>query len=105
VEPMVIRTLLLGQHYRREWEYTDEMLQVATARLTRWREALSVNTAPAGEETVTAIRAALARDLDSPAALAALDEWATRTLTEGGDDNEAPGLVSRAMDALLGLRL
>lgn len=105
VDPMVIRTLLLGQHYRTVWEYTDELLEAATARVARWREALSVNAAPAGQETVTAIRAALARDLDGPGALGAIDAWAERTLGEGGAEIEAPGLVSRAMDALLGLRL
>ena len=105
VEPMVIRTLLLGQHYRTSWEYTDELLQAATTRVARWREAMSVNSSPSGEETVAAIRAALAADLDSPAALRALDSWAERTIRDGGLDREAPGLVSRAMDALLGLRL
>lgn len=105
VDPMVIRTLLLAQHYRIGWEYTDELLHAATRRVARWREALSVNAAPSGEETVTAIRAALAADLDSPTALEALDAWAERTLSEGGGEIEAPGLVSRAMDALLGLRL
>jgi len=105
VDPMVIRALLLGQHYRHPWEYTDEMLAMATLRVARWREALSVNTAPPAEETVRAIRVALAHDLDSPSALQAIDAWADRTLSEGGGQTEAPGLVARAMDALLGLRV
>ena len=105
VDPMVIRTLLLGQHYRSVWEYTDQLLEAATVRVARWREAMSVNSAPAGEETVRAIRVALAADLNGPAALAAIDAWADRTILGGGGDREAPGLVSRAMDALLGLRL
>lgn len=104
-DPMVIRALLLGQHYRTVWEYTDELLAVAARRVARWREALSVNAAPEAESTVQAIREALARDLDSPAALLALDTWADRTLRDGGGQIAAPGVVARAMDALLGLRV
>jgi L-cysteine:1D-myo-inositol 2-amino-2-deoxy-alpha-D-glucopyranoside ligase len=104
-DPMVIRALLLGQHYRTVWEYTDELLEVATGRVARWREALSVNAAPEAESTVRAIREALSRDLDSPAALFALDGWADRTLSEGGGQIQAPGVLARAMDALLGLRV
>ena len=44
-------------------------------------------------------------DLDSPAALAALDDWADLALAEGGDDPGAPGRVGRTLDALLGLRI
>ena len=52
------------------------------------------------------IRAALADDLDAPVALAAVDTWCARQET-GGEPQEvgAPGVVSRAIDALLGVRL
>ncbi|MYR54932.1 cysteine--1-D-myo-inosityl 2-amino-2-deoxy-alpha-D-glucopyranoside ligase, partial [Streptomyces sp. SID625] len=46
---------------------------------------------------------ALAADLDSPAALAAVDRWAALQQERGGTDTGAPGLVSRAVDALLGV--
>ena len=48
---------------------------------------------------------ALADDLDSPAALAAVDRWAAAQASGGGTDEGAPGLVSRAVDALLGVAL
>ncbi|MCA1780990.1 MAG: cysteine--1-D-myo-inosityl 2-amino-2-deoxy-alpha-D-glucopyranoside ligase [Dermatophilaceae bacterium] len=105
VDPMVIRALLLAQHYRTVWEYTDDLLASAVHRVARWREALSVNAGPDATGTVRAIRDALARDLDSPAALWAIDAWAERTLLEGGEEIDAPGVVARTMDALLGLRL
>ena len=38
-------------------------------------------------------------------ALAAVDRWARESLDRGGDDLGAPGLVSRTVDALLGVRL
>ncbi len=51
------------------------------------------------------IREALADDLDSPAALEAVDRWAALQQTSGGTDTGAPGVVSRAVDALLGVAL
>ena len=51
------------------------------------------------------IREALADDLDAPAALAAVDRWAARQTDQGGTDTGAPGVVSRAVDALLGVAL
>ena len=105
VDPMAIRLVLLAQHYRTDWDYTPELLAAAEARLGRWREALSVNTGPSSDETVAAIRQALANDLDAPAALAAVDDWASRTLSDGGDEPSAPGVLARALDALLGIRV
>ena len=67
--------------------------------------AVSGNGGPPAEETVAEIRAALADDLDSPQALTAVDRWAKESLTHGGDDLGAPGVLARALDALLGIRL
>jgi len=105
VDPMAIRLTLLGQHYRAEWSWTAELLEAAQGRLARWREALSVNTAPSSDDVVEAVRARVADDLDTPGALAAVDRWAQQTLTRGGDDPSAPGLLARVLDALLGIRV
>ena len=105
VDPMAIRLVLLARHYRTDWDYTPDLLEVATARLDRWREALSVNLGADAASTVAAVRAAVADDLDTPAALAAVDAWADRTLAGEWDDAAAPGLVSRTVDAVLGIRL
>jgi L-cysteine:1D-myo-inositol 2-amino-2-deoxy-alpha-D-glucopyranoside ligase len=69
-EPAAIRLALLAQHYRNEWDWTDELLPAATARLDRWRGAGD------GDAGVTAVRAALDDDLDTPRALAILDDEA-----------------------------
>jgi len=105
VDPMAIRLVLLDQHYRTEWEYTPDLLQTAQARLARWREALSVNHGADAAETIAAVRAAIADDLDTRTALAAVDGWAERTLGGRWDDAGAPGLVARTVDAVLGVRL
>jgi L-cysteine:1D-myo-inositol 2-amino-2-deoxy-alpha-D-glucopyranoside ligase len=105
VDPMAIRLTLLAKHHREDWMYDDAMLVDAQQRLETWRKALSGNGGPVADQTVEDIRAALADDLDSPRALQAVDRWAAQALTRGGDDPGAPGVVGRALDALLGVRL
>ena len=51
------------------------------------------------------MRAALALDLDAPTALAAVDAWAGASTAMDSDDTDAPALVARACDALLGVTL
>ncbi len=104
-DPAAIRLALLAHHYRADWEWTDAVLDEALARLGRWRAAVSRPDGPPADALVEEIRAALADDLDAPAALAAVDRWAERQNADGGTDTGAPGLVSRAVDALLGVAL
>jgi L-cysteine:1D-myo-inositol 2-amino-2-deoxy-alpha-D-glucopyranoside ligase len=105
VDPAAIRLALLAHHYRADWEWTDEVLTQAVARLDRWRAAVSRPDGPSADALVDEIRAALADDLNAPAALTAVDRWAAAQQAEGGTDTSAPGLVSRAVDALLGVAL
>ncbi|MEU3195096.1 cysteine--1-D-myo-inosityl 2-amino-2-deoxy-alpha-D-glucopyranoside ligase [Streptomyces sp. NPDC006992] len=105
VDPAVIRLTLLAHHYRADWEYTDAVLEAAQQRLDRWRSAVSRPDGPPAEAMLEAVRTALADDLDTPAALAAVDAWAEQQAEQGGTDEGAPGLVSRTVDALLGVAL
>jgi L-cysteine:1D-myo-inositol 2-amino-2-deoxy-alpha-D-glucopyranoside ligase len=105
VDPMAIRLALLAHHYRTPWDWTDQGLAEAQERLGTWRAAMSVNAGPDAEATVARVRECLADDLDTPTALAAVDRWARESVNRGGDDLGAPGLVSRTVDALLGVRL
>jgi L-cysteine:1D-myo-inositol 2-amino-2-deoxy-alpha-D-glucopyranoside ligase len=66
-EPAAVRLALLGQHYRRSWTWTDELLDDARLRLDRWRRAGS------GDAGIDEVRAALDDDLDTPRALLAID--------------------------------
>ncbi|AIA02653.1 cysteine--1-D-myo-inosityl 2-amino-2-deoxy-alpha-D-glucopyranoside ligase [Streptomyces noursei] len=104
-DPAAIRLALLAHHYRSDWEWTDAELTAAEARLGRWRSAVSRPDGPPAEALLEDLRAALADDLDAPAALAAVDRWAASQQDGGGTDEGAPGLVSRAVDALLGVAL
>jgi L-cysteine:1D-myo-inositol 2-amino-2-deoxy-alpha-D-glucopyranoside ligase len=105
VEPAAIRLALLGHHYRSDWEWTDADLLRAQHRLARWRAAVSRPDGPDAAATLAEVRAALADDLDAPRALAVIDAWAAKQDDEGGDDIGAPGVVSRTVDALLGVAL
>jgi L-cysteine:1D-myo-inositol 2-amino-2-deoxy-alpha-D-glucopyranoside ligase len=73
-DPVAVRLLLLGQHYRRPWEWTPALLDDASARLDRWRRA------GAGDGALESVRVALDDDLDTPRALAALDEAAASSV-------------------------
>lgn len=105
VDPMAVRLAVLAHHYREDWGWHDDVLAEAQARLARWRDAVSGNGGPDPDSTVAAIRAALAADLDAPAALRAMDTWADASSSVGGDVEGAPGVIARALDALLGVRL
>ncbi len=100
-DPMAIRLALLAHHYREDWEWFADAIKDAEDRLARWRTAVTRPTAPAAEDLVARLRAALSNDLDAPAALAAVDEWADAD----GDDADATQLVRTAIDALLGVEL
>ena len=108
-DPMAIRLALLAHHYRTEWEWDETSLPDGEARLVRWRDAVSGNGGPSAAATLAAVRAALANDLDAPAALAAVDAWADLSLAPSrdtsADEEGAPGIMARMMNALLGVRI
>jgi L-cysteine:1D-myo-inositol 2-amino-2-deoxy-alpha-D-glucopyranoside ligase len=114
VDPMAIRLALLAHHYRSDWEWTDEVLEQAQARLNRWRSAvrdgaaLSGYPAPSASPVLATMRDRLADDLDAPGALAAVDAWADAVLDgEPGEakDPRNADLLRAAIDALLGVAL
>ena len=81
VDPAVIRTAILAHRYSEDWFWTDLVLAGALARVDTWRRALVAAPEGSAGPLLEAVRTALADDLDTPAALAALDEWAARALT------------------------
>lgn len=104
-DPMAIRLALLGHHYREDWEWHDSDLAKATGRLQLWRDAVSWPTGASAERALAEVRARLADDLDAPGALRAIDTWAQEQRLRGGSDPAAPGVISRTVDALLGVAL
>lgn len=104
-DPAAVRLALLAHHYRSDWEWTSAGLTAAESRLAAWRDALGMYEGPAPEPVLHEIRAALADDLDTPRALAAVDAWAVEAVAGEGSVDGAAGLVARSVDALLGVRL
>jgi L-cysteine:1D-myo-inositol 2-amino-2-deoxy-alpha-D-glucopyranoside ligase len=99
VDPVAIRLALLAHDHRTDWAWRHGELTAGERRLERWREAFRRAAAPAAAPVVESMRAALAEGTDTPAALAAVDDWAARD----GLDPVAPELVAGAVDALLGV--
>ncbi|MGH9297709.1 MAG: class I tRNA ligase family protein, partial [Acidimicrobiales bacterium] len=71
-DPTVIRLAILSQHYRTSWEFDAALLDTAASRITAWRANGD------GEGALEEVRARLDDDLDTPGALAAIDEAARR---------------------------
>jgi cysteinyl-tRNA synthetase len=96
-DPAAIRVALLSGYYRDDRAWSDELLEVAAARLARWRAAAS-RTGDDASATMTLLAAAIAADLDTPGALAVLDDWAANDRLDGP-------AVAQTVDALLGIPL
>jgi L-cysteine:1D-myo-inositol 2-amino-2-deoxy-alpha-D-glucopyranoside ligase len=106
IEPAAIRLAILAHHYRSDWEWTDDGLALARARLARWRTATSASAGPDAEPALAIVRARLADDLDAPGALAAIDAWVADAEHGSGEPVDgAPRLVRDLADALLGVQL
>ncbi|MBM9433334.1 cysteine--1-D-myo-inosityl 2-amino-2-deoxy-alpha-D-glucopyranoside ligase [Flaviflexus equikiangi] len=101
-EPMVVRLALLNHRWDSDWEYTDDELNLAERRVTRWRRTRHTGGAGASELLET-VRRHLADNLDTPKALEAIDAWAEAN--EHADDREGALLFDDMCKTLLGLYL
>lgn len=131
-DPSAIRLGVFAGHYRSDRDWSDEILGEADERLALWRRAAAVAseaTSRAASDAnaaavIQAVREALSDDLDTPRALAAVDEWANGVLADapgapeptGTDSADSAGAretefsgagadVAAALDALLGVKL
>jgi L-cysteine:1D-myo-inositol 2-amino-2-deoxy-alpha-D-glucopyranoside ligase len=73
-EPMAVRLALLSHHYRGDWEWHSSDMDVAAARLERWRSVEGTE----DHESLEAVRRSLDEDLDAPGALESLDALVAR---------------------------
>ena len=101
VEPGALRLALLATHYRLDREWSDATLGAGRERLAMWRDAVTRDSGPSASGLLAGVRAAVAHDLDTSAALELVDAWCV----EQGDDASAPALTADLVDALLGVCL
>ena len=84
-----IRLAAVANHYRAAWEWTDDVMPAAAARLDAWVASGE------GEGALADVRAALDDDLDTPAAVAAIDAAAAA----GHGVSRAAALLGVDLDA------
>jgi L-cysteine:1D-myo-inositol 2-amino-2-deoxy-alpha-D-glucopyranoside ligase len=66
-DPRAIRLTIIEHHYRKDWEWDDTIMTRNTERLAAWSKVGN------GSAALDAVRDAMDNDLDSPAAVAAVD--------------------------------
>jgi L-cysteine:1D-myo-inositol 2-amino-2-deoxy-alpha-D-glucopyranoside ligase len=71
-DPRAIRLAVVANHYRTPWDWDDAIMPAAADRLARWHAGGAAD----GDSALDAARAALDDDLDTPAAVRAIDEAA-----------------------------
>ncbi|GAA3587104.1 cysteine--1-D-myo-inosityl 2-amino-2-deoxy-alpha-D-glucopyranoside ligase [Klugiella xanthotipulae] len=104
IDPAIIRLAIAAHHYRTAWEWTDATLTSAADRWATWRASFVDQPSPQKEgamsslEVLAQVRKALAHDLNTPVALATIDQAAHT----GVDD---PALLEAAILSLLGISL
>lgn len=103
VDPMAVRLALLGQQYRETWEWSPRLLAQAQRRLTRWRQAFDADAAAPVSDVISELLDALSTDLDTPAALAAVDRWVDASATGAAVPGAARRLAD-SVDLLLGVK-
>ena len=82
-DPRAIRLGLVTHHYRDSWEWNEQIMPAAAARLDRW-----IAAGP-GSAALDEVRARLDDDLDTPGAVAAID----RAVDAGEGVSEAAMLL------------
>lgn len=100
-DPMAVRLAILAHHYRWDWQWSDAVLSAAADRLAAWISAVQRAAGPPAGPAIDAMRHAVTNDVDTPGALAVVDEWADTA----GSDPAAPAHMATAVDSLLGVEV
>ena len=103
VDPMAIRWALLKGHYQEDRAWSNELLKTAESEINQIRRSLSQSEVSDSAELISGLILDISNNLDTPSALKRLLDWSIKS-DNNGDVNQS-GLVSRAIDSLLGLAL
>jgi L-cysteine:1D-myo-inositol 2-amino-2-deoxy-alpha-D-glucopyranoside ligase len=103
IDPMVIRWALLSGHFQQDREWNNEILEAAVSDVKLVRSSLARSEVFPAQSLLNDLISAISNNLDTPTALKKIVEWAEMSQSKA-TSNES-GLVSRAIDSLLGLAL
>ena len=91
-----IRLGIIGHHYRTEWEWDEELMPSAQQRLEAWRAA--ARDGGAAVDVLRLVRERLDDDLDTPGAVAAIDD----AVAGGGSGASVAAAADLARCAVVG---
>ena len=103
VDPMVIRWALLSGHYQQYREWSTQLLERAKDEVMLVRSALSRSETADASSLVNNLIKDLSDNLNTPKALSEIVDWSLESNKIATSNHS--GLVSRAIDSLLGLAL
>ena len=103
VDPMVIRWALLSGHYQQDREWSTQLLARAKDEVMLVRSALSRSETADASSLVNNLIKDLSDNLNTPKALSEIVDWSLESNKISTSNHS--GLVSRAIDSLLGLAL
>jgi L-cysteine:1D-myo-inositol 2-amino-2-deoxy-alpha-D-glucopyranoside ligase len=103
VDPMVIRWALLSGHYQQDREWSTQLLQRAKDEVVLVRSVLSRSETADASSLVNNLIKDLSDNLNTPKALSEIVDWSLESNKIATSNHS--GLVSRAIDSLLGLAL
>lgn len=95
-DPRCIRLAIIEHHYRKEWEWDEALMPRNHARLTAW----AGTTGGAETDLLDRVRECLDNDLDTPGALALIDEAAA----SGNNVTRAAALLGVELHTPIGPR-
>ena len=103
VDPMVVRWALLSGHYQQDREWSTQLLERAKDEVMLVRSALSRSETADASSLVSNLIKDLSDNLNTPKALSEIVDWSLESNKIATSNHS--GLVSRAIDSLLGLAL
>jgi len=105
IDPLVIRWALLKDHYQTDREWSTDLLMQASTEVELVRSALSKSEVIDPSRCLADISQAIANNLDTKAALELIINWSVESLNDDKTSEfvNSAGLMSRGIDALLGL--
>lgn len=103
VDPMTIRWALMKEHYSSDRMWDENLLKQAETEIGRLRTALSRKECASTAGLIESIAKELSNNLNTPAALALLNQWSVSDALDSLDDDRQKLIV--VLDSLLGIKL